>query len=83
MVYPAIIMCRYCAHWRTTTTCDAYPDGIPLEVLFHRVDHRQFLPGDGGIKFLAKDEEAQRIVDTLPTTPTLSFEDLLKDRPGD
>jgi hypothetical protein len=33
------------------STCDAFPDGIPDEIMLGGVDHRRPLPGDGGIRF--------------------------------
>lgn len=31
--------------------CEAFPDGIPDEVLYGVVDHRNPIPGDGGVQF--------------------------------
>lgn len=38
--------------------CEAFPDGIPDEVLVDGFDHRLPFPGDGGVRFeLAKGAE--------------------------
>jgi hypothetical protein len=48
--------CNECVHWRVgTTTCAAYPDGIPEGVMSNEVSHTEPLPGDGGLLFTAKD----------------------------
>lgn len=46
--------CNQCIHLRTTTerlTCDAFPDGIPLEILKGEFDHTKGYIGDKGIRF--------------------------------
>lgn len=47
-------LCSFCAHARPIEGglgCDAYPNGIPDEIHFGGLDHRQPLDGDGGITF--------------------------------
>lgn len=49
--------CNHCAHvFDDGITCLAYPDGIPQEILFGDVDHREPYEGDGGITFEPRDE---------------------------
>jgi hypothetical protein len=54
-------LCTVCVHLRKETvegpahhqvrpTCDAFPDGIPVEIL-KCADHRVAWPGDNGIRF--------------------------------
>lgn len=38
----------------TASTCDAFPSGIPREML-HGGDHRAALPGDSGLRFQMAD----------------------------
>ena len=49
----AIPMCYSCSHLHDTVEmqCDAYPAGIPDEILESRVDHRQPYTGDQDIQF--------------------------------
>ncbi len=32
-------------------TCDAFPDGIPMEILSNAHDHREYFPGDHGVRY--------------------------------
>ena len=49
--------CLACRHFHrgsgrgATWTCDAYPDGIPVEIRSERVIHTVPHPGDHGIRF--------------------------------
>ena len=31
--------------------CEAFPDGIPREIIFNEVDHTKPYPGDGGLLY--------------------------------
>jgi len=44
-------MCLICTHSQNRGGCDAYPDGIPDDILSGRVDHRLPQPDDHGIQF--------------------------------
>jgi len=46
--------CQNCIRLRVlppTLVCEAYPDGIPAEILTGRVDHSEPYKGDHGIQF--------------------------------
>lgn len=49
-------MCNYCTHYRHNAACDAYPDGIPKDLII-RGEHETPYPGDHGIRFQAEDPE--------------------------
>jgi len=38
--------------------CEAYPDGIPSEIIHAEHDHRKPFPGDHGLRFKPIKEEA-------------------------
>lgn len=57
--------CFYCKHKRPAGKCDAFPEGIPREILFNRVDHRKPYPGDNGIQWEAKPEDEGKDVADL------------------
>jgi hypothetical protein len=47
-------ICHTCTHIRKQGKCDAFPDGIPLNILVGNLIHNRPLPGDHGIQFEAK-----------------------------
>lgn len=44
--------CDLCKHvHKDNITCDAFPDGIPIEILSNQKAHTKPYPNDGGIRF--------------------------------
>lgn len=44
-------ICSFCEHKRRGTFCDAFPDGIPENILLSEVLHAKPIEGDSGIVF--------------------------------
>ena len=53
-------LCLTCVRLRRddAAACDAYPNGIPLEIVGGEVQHDAPYPGDGGLQYLRLGEEA-------------------------
>lgn len=51
-------VCRMCRHWGGGDTCRAFPEGIPADIAEGDNDHSDPYPGDNGIQFAQKDDEA-------------------------
>lgn len=49
------IMCNDCIHNHRDFTCDAFPNGIPSEII-HREEHNTPFPGDNGIRYEPKEK---------------------------
>lgn len=49
--------CLKCRHIDFGKGCDAFPDGIPYDILSGQVDHSKPYPGDNGIRFEERKEE--------------------------
>jgi hypothetical protein len=48
-------ICNKCIHKKPNgITCKAYPNGIPDEIIFDKVDHKKPYIGDNGIVFKPK-----------------------------
>ena len=43
--------CISCTHYRMGGRCEAYPEGIPYEIISGQVDHKKPYKGDNGIQF--------------------------------
>jgi hypothetical protein len=51
-------LCIFCRHLKEgTVRCEAFPEGIPDEILFSLHDHREPCEGDHGIRFELKPGE--------------------------
>lgn len=53
-------MCMECKRFRRDApgfTCDAYPAGIPEQIVMSEWDHRKPAAGDGGLQFVPVDPE--------------------------
>ena len=48
--------CLRCKHWNGKGRCEAFPDGIPHEILTDEFDHKEPYPGDNGTQFEARQE---------------------------
>jgi len=49
-----VSQCTFCAHRSPDATkCRAFPNGIPVEILFNEHDHSTAFPGDNGIRYQA------------------------------
>jgi len=50
-------ICLECKHWHSDNeeafTCDAFPEGIPDDIILNRQDHHKPYHGDKGIQFVA------------------------------
>lgn len=58
--------CLFCKHWTSpldrggddpTQTCTAFPEGIPDEIWWNRVDHRAPFEGDHGVRWASDGAE--------------------------
>jgi hypothetical protein len=54
---------RRSVDWRQGETCDAFPEGIPLEIWNGAHDHRTPYPGDHGIRFAPMTDVDRRAFD--------------------
>lgn len=50
--------CPTCSRYRGLLACDAFPDGIPQEILSGLVDHADPYPGDQGLRYQELDPDA-------------------------
>ena len=49
-----ISQCAFCARKAAgSSSCAAFPGGIPAAILSNQLDHRQPIEGDQGLQFLA------------------------------
>lgn len=55
-------MCIGCERFNRSNidlfSCEAFPDGIPKEIVRNLFDHRIAFPGDGGLTFVPMNAEA-------------------------
>ncbi|WP_019176251.1 hypothetical protein [Methanomassiliicoccus luminyensis] len=52
-------------HWDKDMRCEAYPDGIPNEIIWSKVYHTEPYKGDHGLTFLDEDAPSDRQDSTL------------------
>ena len=46
-------------------SCDAFPAGIPDEIVDNKFDHRRDHPGDNGIRFAPKNEDDAQFAEDI------------------
>jgi len=53
-------MCMWCKRLdKDGPGCEAFPDGIPDEILDNQVDHRKPVDGDRGLQFKPKSKDVR------------------------
>jgi hypothetical protein len=63
-------LCYKCRHWRENDdddvpVCDAYPDGIPQQIMNAALDHTVPQPGDHGIRFEADEGVDPAVIERI------------------
>jgi hypothetical protein len=60
---PQCLQCKYFHDEDTEhSTCDAFPQGIPEDILLSKFDHSKPFPGDNGIQFQLDREKQDRMI---------------------
>ncbi len=57
----AVSQCSLCKHRHNDDTCDAYPEGISLELRHNKIIHRESLGDDKGLVFEAISPEYEDV----------------------
>lgn len=52
--YKPLGICHLCARRTSLTTCEAFPNGIPVVIVTGDFDHHNRYVTDGGLQFVAK-----------------------------
>jgi hypothetical protein len=52
-----ITQCVHCMRLSANNCCEAFPAGIPAEIISNEFDHTQPYPGDHGLRFKPYKEE--------------------------
>ena len=58
-------LCFLCARYRDSYRCEAFPDGIPFEVIASHTDHRRPIDGDHGLQYVPVTPVARQYADEL------------------
>lgn len=52
--------CPVCKHYLGDLSCEAYPDGIPEDIITGQFDHKEQHNGDNGIRFEQLEKKPQK-----------------------
>ena len=64
-------LCFLCARYRDSYRCEAFPEGIPFDIISSQVDHRLPAESDLGLHVVPVTEVAEKYAEDLFSPPPL------------
>lgn len=62
---PLCVVCRHFKPGQPGLPCDAFPKGVPEDILINTLDHRKPVEGDQGVQFEVREGQEAKLEEVL------------------